>query len=119
MHRRSDLERVDVSRLFRALTLASLGVSVLIIILGLVRVAEMVNDGYDGGLAIAIVGVVGWLVLGPLLFGGNLYILRATHAFKRWDILPQRTQTIAVLTIVTGAVAISLFFCSLLCNLAP
>ena len=118
MHRRSDLERVGVSRLFRALTLASLGVSFLIIILGLVRVGEMVNEGYDGGLAIAIVGVVGWLVLGPLLFGGNLYILRATHAFKRWDVLPQRTLIIVVLTIVTGAVAISLFFCSLLCNLA-
>jgi hypothetical protein len=115
MYKRSDLERVDVSFLLRVFTLVSLGVSVVIIILGLVH--DVSEVFYHRGLAGAVVGVVGWLALGPLLFGGNLYTLKATHAFKRWDVLPQNTQAIAILTIVTGAVAISLFFCSLLCYL--
>ena len=99
----------------RVITLVSLGLSIVIIILGLVGVFEIMNEGYTGDLPGTIIcGGIVWLVPGPSLFGANLNTLNETHFFKRWDNLPKITQTIVLLTRFAGAVVIVMFFTLLL-----
>jgi hypothetical protein len=65
---------------------------------------------YDYGDVNAIVppGGIGVLVLGLLLFGANLYALKITDGFTRWNDLSSDQRLIAVIPIVALFLAMCL-----------